>query len=64
VDKLPAVLQPLAYLLPLTYGVDLLHGSFNHAARMPTVLSFGAMAGFCTLLFLVSLRNVKRRWIG
>jgi ABC-2 type transport system permease protein len=64
VDKLPSLLQPLAYLLPLTYGVDLLHGSVNGAARMPAALSFAVLVGFCLLLFLVSLRNVKRRWIS
>ena len=63
VDKLPAALQPLSYLLPLTYGADLLHGAVNRAARMPTVLSFAALAGFCVVLFFVSLRNIRKRWI-
>ncbi len=63
VQDLPAALQPLSYLLPLTYGADLLHGAVNRAARMPVMLSFAALAGFCVVLFLVSLRNIRNRWI-
>jgi len=64
VDHLPVLLQPLSYILPLTYGADLLHGGVNGAARMPVVLSFAALAGFCGMLFLVSLRNIRKKWIA
>ena len=63
VASLPVLLRPLSYLLPLTYGADLLHGGVNGAARMPAILSFAALAGFCAILFLVSLRNIRKRWI-
>jgi ABC-2 type transport system permease protein len=63
VENLPAALQPLSYLLPLTYGADLLHGAVNQAARMPVILSFAVLVGFCVVLFLVSLRNIRNRWI-
>ena len=63
VANLPVLLQPLSYVLPLTYGADLLHGGVNGAARMPVILSFAALAGFCAVLFLVSLRNIRKRWI-
>jgi len=63
VASLPVLLQPLSYVLPLTYGADLLHGGVNGAARMPVILSFAALAGFCAVLFLVSLRNIRKRWI-
>ena len=63
VEDLPAALQPLSYLLPLTYGADPLHGAVSHTARMPSMLSFAALAAFCVVLFLVSLGNVRKRWI-
>jgi ABC-2 type transport system permease protein len=63
VASLPVLLRPLSYVLPLTYGADLLHGGVNRAARMPVLLSFAALAGFCAVLFLVSLRNIRKRWI-
>jgi len=63
VASLPVLLRPLSYVLPLTYGADLLHGGVNGAARMPVILSFVALAGFCAILFLVSLRNIRKRWI-
>jgi len=36
----------------------------NGAARMPVALSFAALAGFCGMLFLVSLRNIRKKWIS
>lgn len=63
VDELPALLQPVSYALPLTYGVDLLHEAVNRAGRLAPVLDVAALAAFCALLFALSLRNVRRRWI-
>jgi len=63
VAALPVFLRPLSFALPLTYGADLLHGAVNGTARLPVALSLAALAGFCVLLFLVSLRNVRRKWI-
>ncbi|MFP4613942.1 MAG: ABC transporter permease [Spirochaetaceae bacterium] len=63
VDALPAWLQPLSYVLPLTYGADILHESIRGAGRLPVVLDFAALAGFCLLLFTLSLRNIRRKWI-
>jgi len=63
VASLPIYLQTLSYLLPLTYGVDLLHGAIRGANALAFPLSFGLISLFCTALFLVSLRNVYRRWI-
>lgn len=61
---LPLWLRPLAYLLPLTYGADLLHGAINRNATMPPALDFALLAAFCILLFALSLRNVRRKWIA
>ena len=64
VADLPAVLRPVAYLLPLTYGADALHGAVNQTAQRPALLNLAILAGFCAALFLVSLHNIRRKWIA
>lgn len=61
--RLPVILRPLSYLLPLTYGADILHGAVNRTATMPLSVDFGLLALFCLGLFLASLRNIRRKWI-
>jgi ABC-2 type transport system permease protein len=63
VESLPVWLRPVSYVLPLTYGADILHASVRGAARLPLALDFAALAAFCAFLFAVSLRNIKRKWI-
>jgi len=63
ISDLPSFLQPLSYLLPLTYGADILHGAIRTANTLPFSIDFVAIATFCIVLFLISLRNVYRRWI-
>ncbi|HHN47156.1 MAG TPA: ABC transporter permease [Planctomycetes bacterium] len=63
IAALPAFLRPLSFALPLTYGADLLHGAINRTAQMPVALDLSLLAGFCAILFLVSLRNIRRKWI-
>jgi ABC-2 type transport system permease protein len=63
IAKLPGLLQPLAFAMPLTYGADLLHGAVNNNARLPAALSCATLAAFCLLLFLISLRNIRSKWI-
>jgi ABC-2 type transport system permease protein len=63
VDALPVFVQPLSYLLPLTYGVDILHGAMHRGNTMPVALDFAALGMFCIALFFVSLRNIHRKWI-
>ncbi len=63
IASLPLFLRPLSYALPLTYGVDILHGAVGTQQALPLALNFGVLAAFCAVLFLVSLRNIRRRWI-
>ena len=63
VAELPAVLRPLSYALPLTYGADALHAGFRQQGRMPLWLDFLVLIVFCLGLFLVSLHNIRRKWI-
>jgi len=64
IEKLPLFLRPLSYALPLTYGADILHGSFGGKSLMPFAMDIGMLLVFCSALFLVSLRNIRRRWIA
>ena len=63
IERLPVWLRPLSYVLPLTYGADVLHASIHRPSHMPLLLDFGMLAAFCAVLFAVSLRNIRRKWI-
>ncbi|MEJ2699673.1 MAG: ABC transporter permease, partial [Desulfuromonadales bacterium] len=63
IQKLPVFLRPLSYLLPLTYGADALHTAFREQGRMPLWLDFSVLMLFCLGLFLVCLRNIRKKWI-
>jgi len=63
ITALPVMLRPLSYVLPLTYGADVLHGAVNQAAQRPVALNLTVLAAFCAALFLISLRNIQRKWI-
>ena len=63
VQELPAIIQPLSYILPLTYGVDLLRTSINQTGHLPVWLSFSVLILFCLALFMYSIKNVKHKWI-
>jgi ABC-2 type transport system permease protein len=63
VALLPIWLRPLSFVMPLTYGTDLLHGAVDGTGFMPGLLNFGVLTLFCAGLFLVNLRNIRRKWI-
>jgi ABC-2 type transport system permease protein len=63
VEKLPVFLKPISYALPLTYGADVLHGAVHGAHAMPFSLDLALLSAFCVGLFVVSLHNIRRRWI-
>jgi ABC-2 type transport system permease protein len=63
IDSLPLFLRPLSYLLPLTYGADILHGAIDSQNMLPLGLDFAVIAGFCVILFFFSIRNIHRKWI-
>ena len=64
IGQLPIWLRPLSYMLPLTFGADVLHASIHQAGRMPLGLDFIVLVAFCVALFTVSLRNIRRNWIN
>ncbi|RJP64817.1 MAG: ABC transporter permease [Candidatus Abyssobacteria bacterium SURF_17] len=63
IEKLPVLLKPLSYVLPLTYGADVLHGAVHGGHAMPFSLDLSLLGAFCVGLFAMSLWNIKRKWI-
>lgn len=63
IESLPSFLRPLSYVLPLTYGVDILHGAVHGEHSMSFALDFALLGAFCVVLFVWTLHNIKRRWI-
>jgi len=63
ISALPVFLKPLAYLIPLTYGADILHGAFHRGNTLPIGLDFALISISCAVLFYLSIRNIHRRWI-
>ena len=61
--SLPVFIRPLSYIFPVTYGVDILHGAVNGEHIMSFTLDFLILGAFCIVLFVLSLRNIKRKWI-
>ncbi|NPV81780.1 MAG: ABC transporter permease [Firmicutes bacterium] len=63
IRELPFILRPVSYIIPLTYGVDILKSSINGDGHIVPLLSFAILIGFSIALFILSLKNVKRKWI-
>lgn len=63
VTALPAVIQPLSYILPVTYGVDVLRYSINGTNNLSLLLNLIILVTFCLFLFHFSIYNIKRKWI-
>jgi len=64
VAQLPVWLRPLSYALPLTYGSDMLHACINGSGRLPILLNTSMLLLFCAALFVMSLYNIRRKWIA
>ncbi|MFZ7131237.1 MAG: ABC transporter permease [Eubacteriales bacterium] len=63
IENLPAFIRPLSYILPLTYGADILKSSINSAGSIRIWLSLLILAGYSVALFIISTHNIKKRWI-
>lgn len=64
IDRLPVFLKPFSFMLPLTYGADLLHGAVHGEHAIPFILDLVILGAFCVGLFVMSLRNIQKRWIA
>ena len=63
IQSLPLVLRPLSYILPLTYGVDILKAAINNNGHLPPWFSFSLLLLFSLILFGFSTRKIKEKWI-
>ena len=63
VGSLPVFLKPLSYMLPLTYGVDLLHRSIGNGYILSVSFNILVLLAFCVTLFFLSLKNIRKKWI-
>ena len=63
ISNLPIFIRPLSYVFPLTYGVDILKASINDVSIMPVWFDFLILTIIALLLFFVSIKNIKKKWI-
>jgi ABC-2 type transport system permease protein len=63
IGNLPVYVRPLSYMLPLTYGVDILRVAINGNGILPLWVNFSVLLLFATGLYLFSLRNIRRKWV-
>lgn len=63
IEKLPIFLRPVSYVLPLTYGADILKTSINQNGNILLWVSFAVLIGYSLALFLMSMRNIQKKWI-
>jgi len=63
ISSLPIFLRPLSYLLPLTYGTDLLSGSILGTSILSSVLCVLLLLAFTAALFIFCQYNIRKKWI-
>jgi len=63
IDKLPVILKPISFCLPLTYGTDILNGAITGNSIFKVTFNISVMLVFTTLIFYLCLRNIKTKWI-
>ncbi len=63
ISQLPIILRPLSYIVPLTYGADLLKTAINQNGHITLGISLLVLLFFSVILFLISKRNIQHRWI-
>lgn len=63
IENLPIFVQPLSYVLPLTYGADILKFSINSAGSISLWISLMVLIGYAMALFMISTHNIKKKWI-
>lgn len=63
ISSLPIFLRPLSYLLPLTYGTDMLSGSIIGTSMLSPMLCVIIMLVFTLVFFIYCQYNIRRKWI-
>jgi ABC-2 type transport system permease protein len=60
---LPTFLLPISFLLPLTYGTDILNGAIIKTNIMSPALCYGLLFIFSIGLFFMCSYNIEKKWI-
>jgi ABC-2 type transport system permease protein len=63
IESLPVYIRPLSYVLPITYGVDVLKYSISKTNSMIIWLDIVILIIFCIGLFYFSIYNIRKKWI-
>ena len=63
IDDLPALLKPISFFLPLTYGTDILNGMITGQSIFDALFNIATMLVFAILLFYLCQRNIQEKWI-
>jgi len=63
IASLPVYIRPLSYVLPVTYGVDILKYSISKANHLYIWLDIIVLIIFCAGLFYFSIFNIRKKWI-
>ncbi|MBS4535899.1 ABC transporter permease [Clostridium sp. D2Q-14] len=63
IQSLPIIIRPLSYILPLTYGADILKETISGVGDIPIWTDFLALIVFGIILFSISVKNIKEKWI-
>ena len=63
VSSLPDFLRPLSYLLPLTYGTDMLSGAIIGRSMLSPAVCTIILLIFAAVLFTFCHYNIRRKWI-
>ncbi len=63
IENLPVFIRPLSYILPLTYGADLLKTSINSLGSISLWVSLPILIIYAMALFSISTHNIKQKWI-
>ena len=60
--SLPAWLQPISYIVPLTYGINLFEGIMLKGWGFKELwVDFLVVAGMCLLFFILAVVTVRNR---
>jgi ABC-2 type transport system permease protein len=63
ITTLPVYIRPLSYVLPITYGVDVLKYSISKANHLYIWFDIIILILFCVGLFYFSIFNIRKKWI-
>lgn len=63
IQNLPAILRPLSYVMPLTYGSDILKTAINGEGHLLLGFSFLILIVYSLLFFSISTKNIREKWI-